>query len=74
MTGTSLHRRAKRVHQGGGLEEGAEPFPPATYSNIPLPPTGLKEPYPCYVLFKAHLGLKSRIECFAGTKFSFRPI
>ena len=36
------------------------PLPPATYSNIPLPPTGLKEPYPCYVLFKAHLGLKSR--------------
>ena len=29
------------------------------HSNIPLPRTGLKEPYPCYVLFKAHLGLKS---------------
>ena len=23
------------------------------HSNIPLPPTGLKEPYPCYVLFFA---------------------
>ena len=34
-------------------------------NNIPLPPTGLNEPYPCYVLFKAHLGLKSRLECFA---------
>ena len=34
----------------------------ATYR---FPPTGLKEPYPCYVLFKAHLGLKSRLECFA---------
>ena len=32
---------------------------------LQAPPTGFKEPYPCYVLFKAHLGLKSRIECFA---------
>ena len=45
VTGTSLRRRAKRVNQSGGSGGRG----PATYSNIPLPPTGLKEPYPCYV-------------------------
>ena len=58
MTGTSLRRRAKRVDQGGGSG------PPATYSNIPLPPTGLKEPtptklsgpFPCKALIPALLG------------------
>ena len=70
VTGTSLHRRAKRidhpppqvtVHALGTASRnagGVSRHP----SNIPLPLTGLKEPYPYYVLF-SHFALHS-----------FRPI